>query len=54
MMMMMINDDDGDDVDDEDDEDDGHGGDYDGNGISSFLVNLRQYLCWCLQLIKLR
>ena len=55
-------DDDGDDDDDDDDDDDGdhdghggdddaHGGDYDGNDIT---VNLRQYLCWCLQLIKLR
>ena len=50
---MMIYDDD-DDGDDDDHDHDGQFGDYDGNGISSFLVNLRQYLCWCLQLIKLR
>ena len=49
MMMMMIYDDD-----DDDEDDDGHGGDFDGNDIASFLVNLGQYLCWCLQLIKLR
>ena len=47
--MMMIDDDD-----DDDDDDDGHRGDYDDNDIASFSVNLRQYLFWCLQLIKLR